>query len=117
MSESASIGVGESAEKTAHEAFEKRLVTAEAVLANAARVDEDAGNLEGLLDLGDMGEADSFEGKARPGVLGTRAEGVRPEELVAGGGGEELAVEEDEWIDELPEGAFLGLSVLRYNFL
>lgn len=73
--------------------------------------DEDAGNLEGLLDLWNVGEADAFESETRPGVLGPRADGVGPESFVAGAGGEELAVEEDEWIDELPEGAFLGLSV------
>lgn len=72
---------------------------------------EDAGNLESLLDLGNMGEAYALEGEARPCVLGARAEGVRPEVLVAAGRGEELAVEEDEGIDELPESAFLGLAV------
>ena len=80
-------------------------------VAPGGNMDEDAGNLEGLLDLGDMGEAYALEGEARPGVLGARTEGMGPEAFVAGAGGEKLAVEEDEGIEELPEGAFLGLSV------
>ncbi len=76
-------------------------------------VDENAGDLKGTLDLGDMGEADALEGKAHPCVLGTGAEGVSPEVVVTRGSGKEFSVEEGEGVEELPERAFFCLAERR----